>query len=415
MSLNWTPEVYIDLILCAGFIIVGGILTRTYLKQKNNPILMIAMVWYLMGIFFLLEALSFLLLDTFIGRIYAMLFVPMALCIKLAVNYTKKESYLSIDLIIISILGAFLIYFGLDPSSAEIILEAGHYTVIWTGAFDLLGILFMFIVSLYFFAWALETWIRSPFELKQESLVFLIGCIFFSPVSLAVYLLIFIEPIFILFADMFVMLGVGIITYSLVKDTRIWYVLPFIIYKIEIQDNKGEILFSYHWKSGSITEETMISKSITSLAASSEGFISLVDLNTTKLVIFSCESFKIGLYCSKFSKMLQSTIKTFAKEFKPLFNKSLTEGVSISQFQVLLEDLVWKYFSHFPSRIVESEKMQLLFPLEENPDLEHDLAKIFTDKKELEYIKDEINKAPQSSVISFLELYQELKESEDID
>jgi hypothetical protein len=294
-------------------------------------------------------------------------------------------------------------------------LEAGYYTVIWVGAFDMLGIFFMFIVSLYFFAWALETWLRSPFELKQESLVFLIGCIFFSPVSLGLYLLIFIEPIFILIADIFVMLGVGIITYSLVKDTRIWYVLPFIIYKIEIQDNEGEILFSYHWKSGSRTEETMISNSITSLTASPEGFISLVDLKTTKLVIFSNNSFKVGLSCSKFSKMLQSTIKTFANEFKPLFNRFLMERITKSQFQVFLEDLVWKFFSHFPSRIVENEKMKLLFPLEANPDLEQDLAKIFTDKNELAYIKNEINKAPQSSVMSFLKLYQELKESEDID
>jgi len=76
-------------------------------------------------------------------------------------------------------------------------------------------------------------------------------------------------------------------------------------------------------------------------------------------------------------------------------------------------ELIEKYFSNFPRKLIKSRKQPLLLagkyvkiPLE----LENKLRKIFPDEEEYEAIKTELIKSPLLFSSEFTELYEELKD-----
>jgi hypothetical protein len=80
------------------------------------------------------------------------------------------------------------------------------------------------------------------------------------------------------------------------------------------------------------------------------------------------------------------------------------------------DELIEKYFSNFPSRIISHKRKPLLLTerlLKLPLTLDTDLKTIIKDEKELNFIKSEIFRTPESTAAGFISLYKELKEELD--
>ena len=138
-----------------------------------------------------------------------------------------------------------------------------------------------------------------------------------------------------------------------------------------------------------------------------------IDLTEGTLILKESEYITVGLVASKSSKLLMDSLIGFSEDFEEKFQRELNKSIIDKNEYVAAHELIEKYFSNFPSKLVKSRKQPLLLsgkyvkiPLE----LENKLRKIFPDEDEYEAIKTELIKSPLSFTYGFTKLYNELKD-----
>jgi len=115
---------------------------------------------------------------------------------------------------------------------------------------------------------------------------------------------------------------------------------------------------------------------------------------------------------SKSSKLLAECIIGFAKDFQVKHNKELKDYCTEKEKNEDSYDLIEKYFSNFPYKMITS-KNQILFlsgELKKVPlEFDEKFKMIFPVEKDYNFIRSEIPKLPISIPSEFLSLYEDLK------
>ena len=168
MELNWSPEVIMDFIV-ATIILISAILTYTSPRTKKIiSLFYIRLAIIFASLFLFFEGLSFLFMSIFINRIHAVLLLPCVFFLIIGINYTMKESFYSIGLILVFGLGVLYIYLAYQSNVYKVVIEDGYPTIIWTGLFSIIAIMLQFLFFFYLFHWGLKTWKNAPFLIKKE-------------------------------------------------------------------------------------------------------------------------------------------------------------------------------------------------------------------------------------------------------
>ena len=417
MELNLTPEGII--LFIAGTIgLIGTILLiKTSRTNKITSAFYIGLGWGFVSLFFYLEAISYLLLDTLLMRISSICFFPATFFLIIGINYTIKESFLSINLIPVIGLGTLFCYLAFQPGVIEIIIEDGYPRIIWTGLFWVIGNIMIFLFSYFLFYWAVKTWINTPFLIKKEALIMLVGAILAAPVASIIYLFSPWLPLFILLGDLLATIGTLIMIIAIIKEPKLLYILPFTVYRILVKDREGYPLFDHDWSEYDISE-TLFTGFLNAVQTMSEEIMhigGLLDINLQDgiLIVHDSEYITVGLVASKSSKLLNDSLKNFSFDFEEMFERLLKKSCrDMSEYESAYL-LIEKHFSNFPYRIIQRRKQALLLsgkylkiPLE----LENKLNGIFTEEGEYEFMKSELSKSPIGLFSEFLEFYDELKE-----
>ncbi|MBA7654174.1 hypothetical protein ES703_62050 [subsurface metagenome] len=144
-----------------------------------------------------------------------------------------------------------------------------------------------------------------------------------------------------------------------------------------------------------------------------------IQLDDGILILHESENITVGLITSKSSKLLRYSVTNFTCDFENKFEKILKEGNKDMREYESAHELIEKYFSNFPSRIISHKRKPLLLTerlLKLPLTLDTDLKKIFKDEEEFNFIKSEIYRTPESTAAGFISLYKELKnELDDIE
>ena len=421
MVLNWNIEVIVDFIISFGILIIT---IATYFmpkSQKITSLLYIRLSIFGMCIFMTMDGFSFLFVSELLAKITGIILFPTTLFIIVGINYTIREIFYSKGLIISFGLGILLVYLAFQPGVAEPSLETGYLRMNWNGAFNILGIIFTAMMALYLFYWGLKTWINSPVLIKKEASIFFLGIIIASLVAMVFYLFYIIEPFFILVSDFALIIGIPIFLLAILREPKLLYILPFTVYRISVKDRDGFPLFDHDWSKSNISEN-IFSGFLNAVQLMSEEVMNiggLLDINLEDGILILRESkfITVGLVASKSSKLLRESVIKFTNEFETKFEKELKKSVKdISQYEDAFE-LIEKFFSNFPYKIIKNKKQPLLLasnfariPLE----IENKLKTIFTDEEEYEFIKIELQRSPFYFSKEFLSLYDELKKEERI-
>ena len=417
MVLNWTPEVIAE-ILTSAIIFVAMLLTYFEPRTKKiRSLLFIRMGMLCMALYFVFDLLANLFLSTILARFTPIVLFPTVSFFIIGINFMIKESFISIFLILIVGAGVLLCYLAFQPDAVGFELEGGYLNVSPLGMFVVLEDFLSFFLVISVFYWGLKTWLNVPVLIKREALIFFIGIIILGPINLGVFALYYLDPVFLLYSNIALSIGASMMSIAIYMEPKILYILPFSVYRIVVKNRDGHLLFDHDWSESNI-KDTIFTGFLNAVQLMSEevmGIGGLLDINLEYgiLILRESERITVGLVTSKSSRLLRDSVVGFTTDFEEKFDRELKNSIDdISSYDSAYE-LIEKYFSNFPYKIVKSKKQPLLLsgkyakiPLE----LENKLRKIFPDEEEYEAIKTELIKSPLSFSSEFTELYEELKD-----
>jgi len=417
MVLNWTPVVIAD-ILTAFFYFIFGILTKIFPRVKKNKSLFFIRLFFInFSIHFFLFALSNLYLNIFIDQLSLIFLFPAAIFLIIGINYLMNEVIFSYYLLFIFGGCILLLYLTFQPGLIQIQIKSGYLVI---GEQDLLEIIYVLIIIMMgvnLLYWGLKTQINAPLMIKREANLFLFGILIGVVISLPFYIFFPIEPYNLIIGDVFIALGIFIITFAFIREPKLLYILPFTINRILVKDRNGYGLFDHDWSKTDI-KEPIFTGFINAVQLMSEevmhiGGVLSIDLTEGILILNESKYITVGLVASKSSKLLKDCLIGFSKDFEEKFYMELKKSIIDKKEYMAAYELIEKYFSNFPSILIKSKKQPLLLtgkyvkiPIE----LENKLRKIFPDEKEYEAIKIELIKSPLSFISEFSTLYEEFKD-----
>ncbi len=416
MVLNWTPEVIVE-IFTSTIILIATLLMYITPRTKNiRSLSFIRLGLFFMGLLFMLDLLANLFLNTLVSRISGLMLFPSAVFFAIGINYTIKETSNSPFLIIAVALGVLYCYLAFQPGAVGLEIEGGYLNMNWMGLYELGGSFFILFVGSASFYWGLKTWLHAPFLIKREAFIFFTGTVINGPLTLTIYLLYYLNPIFILFAYATTGLGNLIVCLGILKEPKLLYILPFTVNRIVVRDRGGKALFNYDWSTSNLNE-SIFAGFINAVQLMSEEVINMGGLLDIKLeegflTLYELELISVGLVASKSSKLLRECVVGFSKEFQTMFKKELKESCIDKEKYVAAYNLIEKYFSNFPYKMITNKKQSLTLsggyskvPIE----LESSFKEIFLEDLEYNYIITEMQKSPVSMSTEFFSLYDELE------
>ncbi|MFW9989742.1 MAG: hypothetical protein ACFFC3_13900 [Candidatus Odinarchaeota archaeon] len=400
-------------------VIVG--LVATIAIQKSNiterfPLLFYLRLtsWFLV-LYYLTRIISIILNSEAFTRVNVILLFPVTFFFILFYNNISKESYYTFGLILACCLGFLLIFLGMLPNASHLEVEIGTERFVAFGFFDLINNTIYILFIGYLFMWGLKTWLSSPFYLKTKSFMCFIGTLFYIG-GFILNLLYHINPIFNIFIHLSNLIGILILTLVIMRNVKILYVLPYIIYRISVRDNKGNPLYDHDWSELNI-HETVFSGFLNAIEIMSEevmhvGGILDINLNKGILIVNRSHYITIGLLASKASKLLRDCVINFANDFEKKFERYLKIScIDMDKYKSAYE-FINKYFALIPYQIIKS-KNQLLTLSSKYQSLpqqtKNKFKDIFCNELEYESVLNDLVKTPCSDPSEFFNLYNELQ------
>ncbi|MBY8990045.1 MAG: hypothetical protein KGD58_04750 [Candidatus Lokiarchaeota archaeon] len=417
MVLNWNIEVILDFIFSFIILITAFVSFIAPKTKKITSLFYFRLVFLAFSVFFVFDGLSILFISPFFSRISGIILLPLTLLVIISINYTFREDYYSLGLIIFCGLGVLLVYVGLQPDSVGVSTYLGYPRIDWRGLFNILGILFSGVVSFYLLYWGTKTYLKAPFLIKKDATILFLGILFASVLGMLFYFLYVFEPVYILFSNLSIIIGLVVFTIAIIREPKLLYILPFTVFRIVVKDREGRPLFDHDWSESNISER-IFTGFLNAVQLMSEEVMhigGLLDINLEEGILILKESDKttVGLVASKSSKLLRDSVVSFTTAFEKKFDRELKASVSDMSAYEPAYELIEKYFSNFPYKIIKNKKQPLLLSgkyLRIPPELDNKLRSVITDEKEYEAIKAELIKSPLSMPSDFFKSYSEMKE-----
>jgi len=418
MVLNWAPEAIVDFFVAAIAIIAFALAYFQPKTRKIRSLFFIRLGILFFALYFFTDGITILLVSQVLSKITLIILFLVIVFFVIGVSYIISESFISVGLIIICCLGSIACYIIFLPGAVEIVFEYGYFNINWIGMCLIIGDLFQVFGGIVLFYWGLKTWLSAPFLIKKEALIFFLGVTISSVIAVIIYTFYYLDPIFIIISDLILSIGIFTFNYAIIKEPKLLYILPFEVNRILVKDRDGFPLFDHDWSESKISD-SMFTGFINAVQLMSEEVIhkgGLLDIILTDgiLILRESEYITIGLVASKSSKLLRTSIINFANDFEEKFMKLLkTSCRDIGKYDGAYE-LLDKYFSNFPSKLISSKNhpLYLIAKYKEIPlELENKLKKIFIDETEYEQIKAEIAKFPDCVPFHFMKFYEDNKDT----
>ncbi|MBY9007332.1 MAG: hypothetical protein KGD63_11300 [Candidatus Lokiarchaeota archaeon] len=399
------------------------IIMQIHPKIKNIPSINFAKVLFFSYFLFkIIDISSILFKNEFLSRFSGVLLYIFLFVLVISVNYFTKESFLSIGFCVICSMGLLVIYVSTQSDVVQLITRLGYQRVEWRGLFNILCTLCNSLAIFYLFYWGLKTYINTPYALKKEALLFFTGIIFDTFITIFFYGLFILNPIFMNFINISLIIGSIIILYSIIREPKLLYILPFEVYRISIRNHEGYPLFNHNWYDSNISEK-IFTGFLNSIEIMSEEIMNIggiLDINLNKgiLILYHSENITTGLITSKASKLLRECVLTFSNGFEKKFKRLLKKNcIDMNEYKSAYE-LIEKYFPRIPYRILRDEKRKytlsskyIILPKQ----IENKIKNMFTSEVQYDSVINDLARSPISLSSVFFDLYNEIRDNMELD
>ncbi|MBN1215529.1 MAG: hypothetical protein JXA99_08790 [Candidatus Lokiarchaeota archaeon] len=388
-------------------------------RTRNIPSLFyICISNYFYVLFKCFDSFSILLNNEILAHIAGLMVFPEAFFLVIGINLTMKNKISSFGLYIIVGLGFILIFLTFQQIGNTILIS---YEDPLTTAKDILSdisIYFTIIILLYYFYWGVKTWINSPFLIKREALILLIGITLISVNAMILVFLGILFGYYLVFSS-YISTTLGLILFmiAILKEPKLLYILPFKVYRLIVKDKNGYLLFSFNW-SESYINNIIFTEFLNRIQFMSEEIIDRgellnIHLRDGLLILNESKYITVGLIASKSSKLLRTSLNNFATDFEVLFKRLLKKFcIDMEEYKSSYR-LIEKHFSNFPYKTIKSKKQPLLLNIEENDipiNIKKQLENVFDNESEYNSIKSDIIDSPNFLISKFFDFYDEMKQ-----
>ena len=131
-----------------------------------------------------------------------------------------------------------------------------------------------------------------------------------------------------------------------------------------------------------------------------------------EILIYEGRSIILKFEVSKITHFLRDLIEQFVNEFESQFGEELDKFPVEKEKHEEAYQIIEKYFFMFPSTIVTSPKESFLissesFRIEE--ELENKIRELFPEEEDFNFIKDEIQRAPEITLKAINKIWSEMQ------
>jgi len=248
-------------------------------------------------------------------------------------------------------------------------------------------------------------------------------------------------------------IGLLIRSYIIHENPGLFYILPFKAYRLTILNKKGDILIKYVWSRTSSIDmiyeilTSTESKNIEKLKGISVLFEESIEKSPRKsklreivnelkyprgykishnkgnenvtlemkypeILIYEGRSIIVKFEVSKITTFLRELIEQFVNEFELQFGGELDKFPEEKEKHEEAYQLMEKYFFMFPSTIVTSPKESFLISSESfriDEELEHKIRELFPEEEDFNFVKDELQRAPEITLNSIDKIWKEMQ------
>ncbi|MHA1467473.1 MAG: hypothetical protein ACTSP6_05275, partial [Promethearchaeota archaeon] len=254
-------------------------------------------------------------------------------------------------------------------------------------------------------------------------------------------------------------IGLLIRSYIFHENPGLFYILPFKAYRLTVLNKKGDILIKYVWSRTSSIDllyeiltsteskniEKLKNKSLHSEKTNVKPTLKVkydelvkeikypkgykishnkgnenvtLEMKYPEILIYEGRSIIVKFEVSKITTFLRDLIEQFVNEFELQFGDDLDKFPVEKEKSEEAYQLMEKYFFMFPSTIVTSPKESFLissesFNIEE--ELEHKIRELFPEDEDFNFVKDELQRAPEITLNSINKLWKEMQNEHDPD
>lgn len=356
MVLNWNLEGVLDIITGIVLIYGASIFLKNYRIKKVKPLLYFGLSWISFSLFFILEAISYLLISIEIAQLQALFLLPSVLLLVVYIDYTQHEKIGALKMSITCSLGFLQMYLTFIPGSIQISTIDGQTYTIWEGLYFYVSYLMMSLYSIFLFLWIFKTYLNSPKGLKKNARILLIGGFLAAPITVALSIFSGYLRFLIIIADILLIIGLLLLIRVLVKEPKMFYILPFIAYNLTVVHTLSGIrIFHHKWSEMKIKEDILSGcmHALRNMSLNIIGLGEMVDLKVEHgfLISNNSKNIIVGLIASNSSKFLRDCIKHFVDEFESIFKTELMNSVSDTTIFNNASKLIEKYFTYIPYRL----------------------------------------------------------------
>jgi hypothetical protein len=141
-----------------------------------------------------------------------------------------------------------------------------------------------------------------------------------------------------------------------------------------------------------------------------------LEMKYPEILIYEGQSIIVKFEVSKITHFLRDLIEQFVNEFEIKFGEELDKFPKEKHEEAY--QLMEKYFFMFPSTIVTSPKESFLISSESfriDEELEHKIRELFPEEEDFNFVKDELQRAPEITLNSIDKIWKEMQSEHDIE
>ena len=176
LTLNWNLEVINYFIGAFLTLISSFMIFREFLRTKHKFYSLIMSIWIILTIYLAIGGIALLYLSINMFKMVDLILIPLAILIIHVLDLINRGSLGPIKMLIFGITATGLIhsYLGPDPIITTTIYS-GHPSYQNAGAYFIWSTIYFFQIVLFYFAFCLLIYIKSPKSVKKKAMLTLLG------------------------------------------------------------------------------------------------------------------------------------------------------------------------------------------------------------------------------------------------
>jgi hypothetical protein len=332
--------------------IASLMVSRQYFRTRYDAHRLMALCWFWMGLFYLLNVLGYIYWSRFLMILSTFLWIPIGYSMIFLIDSISRDNIDFIKVGIISCFSTLLVYTGLQPDAISTFpLTNGQVGWDWAGFFRISVYIITTCVGISWTYYCVKIWMVAPPTMKRAGFWLMVGALFIGVIPLVL----FVTGVILVYLGIEgILMSIGALINAIVfyLNPKIILILPFKVQNLTVLSTHGGVpLFRYYWvRNPNEVDELLFSGMVQGIKcilneAVNQGDVQEIKMKSGSLIIEHDQKTALAfvMVASKRSLFLHKALQNFKVDFIAKFKNNFNDLVNIDKYQAA-NDLIEKHF-----------------------------------------------------------------------